>query len=390
MGLKDYPNLMNVFHVGVLANKKQVQTHGLAPHFKIVFTLEAGFSVNDLETLCSKLEQNRFRVSDGLPPNMKYSFEKCPHVSKMEFGFLDPRVVTLKGSSFEFVPRSQCWVLRHPRLEYYQPDKHWYDCVSFDDLQVRFVCMLTIEMMGESTMEEKGINEMSPLIETLDRLDLEFLGLMAKSPIAKRQKVVSFDEDLSKPEHLVESKEYHRIYSIDTEYSENSSKPLVAIDTNSIEAVVSKNTALSFDNSKVPLKNEVLYQNITNDKDIIHSTDCGESGFLNSTTSDPTNSSNTMESVHIIEIEPESVDLTSCWVYQSQQINCNHISSKCENHSFLFSSDAVLVGAGWTCNRNCDEQHEIGVFLVVDSEFLPVTSYVKSKSRYLGIRLKLG
>jgi hypothetical protein len=162
--LEDHRYLMNRFFIGVLLNKNAVKNGADSPHFRVLFTLETGFSTELLVQFCLGLERNRKRFEYG-QTELPFKIDKDDHTPHMEFVFLNPQPVTLKGSSFE-KRRSGPWVPRHPRLvQICTPDVDVSDTISYAELQ----------KLGQES-ESLNTQETKELLEHLNDLDIERLS----------------------------------------------------------------------------------------------------------------------------------------------------------------------------------------------------------------------
>ena len=133
---KDVPCLMNVFYVGHLKNKAQVKNTDETPNFEITFSFSAGFNKKNLVEICRQMEYKRVRFAEA-ESVVNYKFHKRTCVGDIDYMFIDPIVVSLKGSSYEYPVATGCWVLRHPRLLFWNPpDTCIIETISFAELQV--------------------------------------------------------------------------------------------------------------------------------------------------------------------------------------------------------------------------------------------------------------
>jgi hypothetical protein len=161
--LEAHPYLMNRFFIGVLLNKKAFADGVDCPHFRVLFTLEAGFSRESLIDFCQNLQRDRIRFEYG-NTTLPFTIDKDNYTPRMDFVFLNPIPVTLKGSSFE-KRNSGPWVPRHPRLvQICTPDISLSQTISYAELQ----------QLGRDS-ESLNTQETKDLLDHLNDLDLSRL-----------------------------------------------------------------------------------------------------------------------------------------------------------------------------------------------------------------------
>jgi hypothetical protein len=137
LGLENHPNLLNKFFIGVLLNKSAVINNGVRPEYVVLFSFEAGFSRESLVGFC--LQYQSRQVPSSKIKSLQYDIINYTN-EKVDFYFTQPIIVSLKGSSYEFVRSVNSYILRHPRLIKDRTiELDIADSISFEELQVSVI-----------------------------------------------------------------------------------------------------------------------------------------------------------------------------------------------------------------------------------------------------------
>lgn len=160
----DLPNVkFTHFYLGCLTNKESVVRFSAKPKFKIVNEVE--LNPTQTETFMRHVfvmdvppEENS-RLELDLPEGIMQG-------KKMTAVFLEPAVFDMTCFAFGKESNTCFWSLRFPYVSKIHTDRHWRDCVSFDNLQA-------LAEADQTRVDEEDSQELDKWIKTLEEKDLK-------------------------------------------------------------------------------------------------------------------------------------------------------------------------------------------------------------------------
>jgi ATP dependent DNA ligase domain len=162
---------MNTFFIGCLTNKEDMLLHNVVPEVLICFTIQNGFSRNDLISFSERMYSQLVPIEQSLHFSA-FKWTKSKQIShKMLYLFSSPATFTIQSSSFEW--KKNFWIARHPRLvRECTLDRPWKEhSITFKEMQ----------LLGNSSRKPSS-SEINDLGNVISGLDEEYLksGVIVK------------------------------------------------------------------------------------------------------------------------------------------------------------------------------------------------------------------
>lgn len=149
------------FYLGCLINKTLVTRFQAKPKFKVVNEVE--LNPTQMETFMRHV----FVMDVSPEDNTQFEIELPEGImqgKKMTAVFLEPAVFDMTCFAFGKESDTRFWSLRFPYVSKIHTDRHWRDCVSFDELQA-------LAEVDQTCMDEEESQELAKWIKTLEEKD---------------------------------------------------------------------------------------------------------------------------------------------------------------------------------------------------------------------------
>lgn len=146
------------FYLGCLTNKDLVTRFQAKPRFKVVNEVE----LNPAQT--ETFLRHVFVMDVSAEENSHLELELPEGImqgKKMTAVFLEPAVFDITCFAFGKESNTRFWSLRFPYVSKIHTDRHWRDCISFDDLQA-------LAEADQARVDEEDSQEMARWIKTLE------------------------------------------------------------------------------------------------------------------------------------------------------------------------------------------------------------------------------
>lgn len=149
------------FYLGCLTNKHLVHRFQARPIFKIVNEVE--LNPTQAETFMRHVFVMDVSPEDNSQLELEMS-EGIMQGKRMSAVFLEPAVFDMTCFAFGKESNSRFWSLRFPYVSKIHTDRHWRDCVSFDELQA-------LAKAEQTHVDEEDSQELIKWIKTLEEKD---------------------------------------------------------------------------------------------------------------------------------------------------------------------------------------------------------------------------
>lgn len=149
------------FYLGCLTNKDLVIRFQAKPVFKIVNEVE----LNPIQT--ETFMRHIFVMDVSPEDNTDLELEASEGIMQgksMTAVFLEPAVFDMTCFAYSKHPNTRFWALRFPYVSKIHTDRHWKDCVSFDELQA-------LAEAEQARTPENDSQEMAKWIKNLEEKD---------------------------------------------------------------------------------------------------------------------------------------------------------------------------------------------------------------------------
>lgn len=149
------------FYLGCLTNKNLVHRFQARPIFRIVNEVE--LNPTQMETFMRHI----FVMDVSPEENSQLELEMPKGImqgKEMSAVFLEPAVFDMTCFAFGKETNSRFWSLRFPYVSKIHTDRHWRDCVSFDELQA-------LAKAEQTHVDEEDSQELIKWINTLEEKD---------------------------------------------------------------------------------------------------------------------------------------------------------------------------------------------------------------------------